>query len=175
MIVTISTTLTTTIIRMSLVVEAPHATTMDATEWTVVSPRIHMTAADRPIELIWTTHPICHLHDRVMMTIDTTIVIKVRISDTTLDIEVTLPDETISIGELPVSRQIAMLIIATIRVRETTLAHPRTHVMIVITIMSVIPIIGVTGVLPTTTLVMTTAQTDTTIGIGDTRIIVPAY
>ena len=114
-------------------------------------------------------------HDRAMTTIDTTIVIRVKISDTTLDIEVTLLDETISIGELPVSRQIAMLIIASIRVHKTTLAHPRTHVTIVITIRSVIPIIGVTRVLPTTTLVMTNAPADTTIGIGDMRIIVPAY
>ena len=46
-----------------------------------------------------------------------------------------------------------MPIIATIRVCETTLANPRTHVMIVITIRSAILIIGITEVLPTTTLV----------------------
>ena len=46
-----------------------------------------------------------------------------------------------------------MPIIAAIRVCETTLAHPRTHVMIIITIRSAISIIDITEVLPTTTLV----------------------
>ena len=154
---------------MILVVKASYITTMAVVEWIVAGPKIPMTAVDRPTRLIWMTHPVYRRHVRFMMILDPTVSTRVWINETTLDIKITLPDETASIGKLTVSLKIAMTVITTNSVHKTILMHPRTPVMIVITIR------GVTRVLPTATFAATTAPTDTLIGIGDMWTIGPAY